>query len=158
MPSRSSIPIGDTVLGIATLAFAVFLYWGSLDIPPPFFDPLGSAAVPKGCAVIIGLLGGAALFRALPGLRSRPAREAAAFRPRPDIAAGLVVLAAAYVLMMEMGWMSFRWSTAGFVFLAGLLLGGLSVPVALISLGLAALMGFGGQYLFTQVFFIDLPM
>lgn len=157
IPSRKSW--GDICLAVVCILYAGLLYVGSQDIGPAFFDLLGSAAVPIGCAFIILLL--AVLLLVQICRKKQPAADndapAAGVPVRWDLAAGIVALAAGYVAVMNLGWLGFDLATAAFVFLAVLLLGGVHRTSLLIGLVLAGLLGFGGQYIFTELFFIDLP-
>ncbi len=152
-------PSADFILAAVCLVYAAVLYIGAQYIPPPFFDILGSAAVPIGCAVIIAILSLVLVFRSWNALEKDPVAGdgAGGFRKRNDLAAGIVLLSAGYAGVMDFGWLGFDWATALFVFLATALLGGPKKTVLIVGFLLASILGFGGYYLFTEIFFIDLP-
>ena len=53
----SGCPREDIGLGVAVAAFAGLLWWEALKVPPPFFDPLGSAAAIKADYILDSLCG-----------------------------------------------------------------------------------------------------
>jgi len=154
---QSRMPRADVALALGVGAFAALLLWEAEKIPPPFFDPLGSAAVPQGVAVVLLALGAIVFLRAL-AARPWPARpEPEGYRPRPDVAVGIAILAVGYIAVMELGLLGFRDATIAFVALASAVLGRLSPRIMLTGLLVAVIVGFGGTYLFTRVFIIALP-
>ena len=46
MSSRQS-PSADIALGIVLIAVAVIVFYGTLELPPGSFEPLGSASIPQ---------------------------------------------------------------------------------------------------------------
>lgn len=154
---ESGTPRADVALSLSVGGFAALLLWEADKIPPPFFDPLGSAAVPEGVAIILALLAAVILLRALAALPWPKRTAAAPYRPRPDIALGISVVAIAYVAAMEFELVGFRTATIAFVILASALLSRFQPRVMLISAGVAVVVGVGGAYVFTKVFFIALP-
>lgn len=155
----------NIVLGLGCLAYAVFLYFGALHVPPPIFDPLGSAAVPKIAAFLIALLSVVILMT---GLRQRSTsstelsvgtedEEDAPVTPRYDLGICLLGFCAAYVAGMEFGVLGYPVATAIFLFASGLLLGGLNARNVLLSLIISLVVGFGSDLVFSEFFYIQLP-
>lgn len=149
------IDAADILLAIALLAAGGTLLYGARLIPPPFFDPVGSAALPRAVAwVLFGLLA-AHLGLRLAGMQPRaPIRW-----PELGMGGGAVlsfVLVCIYCAVMQMRWLDFAPASAGFLALLITLLAGRwqMLPVAVL-IGLA--FGYGCQWLFTDVFFVDLP-
>ena len=153
----SGSPRGDIALAAAVSAFAGLLWWQSLAIPPPFFDPLGSAAVPRAIALILAVLSILVLARALLALPWPATVREQGFRPRPDIALGLVLLVVAYIALMQAEVLSFRTATIVFLIAATALLGRLGRMTMIVGVVTAVVIGVGGTMLFTQFFYIDLP-
>lgn len=154
---HSSTPRADVALAVAVGGFAALLLWETAKIPPPFFDPLGSAAVPEGVATILAVLALLLLLRAFAAKPWPSLRRAEGYRPRPDIALGVTMVAVGYVAVMELEVLGFRAATIAFVVLASALLGRFKPRVMMISVAVALAVGVGGAYLFTSIFFIALP-
>lgn len=151
------------MLAAALAVFAAVLYRQAALLPPPFFDPLGSAAVPKFVAlVLLALALGLVVQRAFGlagGGMAMPAHtsDEAPVRSAPLAAIGAIILPILYVASMQAGWLAFAQASSLFV----LALGGLFarwrwrnlvllVPVALLT-------GYGLDYIFTEILYVDLP-
>lgn len=151
--------VQDYVISVSTIALAGLVLWGAKDIPPPFFDPLGSAAVPKAVAYVLILLalgiGIRRYFQNKSFERERSAEEG--FKPEPILAVAVVGSSILYTLAMGAGWIGFRWGTIIYVFATGSILAKGNYRIMVTSLILGLLFGIGGQYLFTKIFYIDLP-
>jgi putative tricarboxylic transport membrane protein len=153
----SGSPRADLLLAAAVLGFAVLLRWESAKIPPPFFDPLGSAAVPNAIALVLAVLAAILALRALAALGPGDGAESLPFRRRPDVAVGIYVLCVAYVAVMDVGWLAFGPATLLFLVAAAALLGRLHGRTLLTGTAVAVVVAFGCAWLFTRFFFIDLP-
>lgn len=168
-PNKSAV--FNIVLGLGCLAYAVFLYFGALHVPPPIFDPLGSAAVPKIAAFLIALLSVVILMtglrqRSIPNTEPSVGTDAdvaedededAPVTPRYDLGICLLGFCAAYVAGMEFGVLGYPVATAIFLFASGLLLGGLNARNVLLSLIISLVVGFGSDLVFSEFFYIQLP-
>ena len=75
----------------------------------------------------------------------------------PLLAVAVVLTSALYVLSMQWELLSFRWATLVFIFLLASILSKFEKRVMIASAVIALVFGFGGQYLFTEVFYMDLP-
>ncbi len=153
----------DLVLAAALTVFSVVLYQQAALLPPPFFDPLGSAAVPKFVAlVLLALAAGLVVQRAFglaEGGMAMPTNVTAEapVRPAPLAAIGAIILPILYVASMQAGLLAFAQASSLFV----LALGGLFARwrwrnLALL-LPLALLTGYGLDYIFTEILYVDLP-
>ena len=151
--------IQDYVISACTIALAGLVLWGARDIPPPFFDPLGSAAVPKATAyILIALALGIAIRQLIQNKRSPGAEtKDEGFQLEPLRAMGVVALSILYTLGMGTGVLGFKWGTILYISLTGILLSKGNKAVMIVGLVLGLLFGFGGSYLFTEYFYIDLP-
>tara|TARA_B100001123_G_C15176141_1_gene973413 strand:- start:424 stop:900 length:477 start_codon:yes stop_codon:yes gene_type:complete len=151
--------IQDYVIGASTIVLAGLILWAVREIPPPFFDPLGSAAVPKTVAFILILL--AARLTARRYFENKAEAEKAVhqepYNLEPWLTTAVVVFSILYTLALGTGLLGFRWGTVVYVFLTGVVLAKKDRKVMGFSLGLALVIGIGGDYLFTNFFFIDLP-
>ena len=156
----------NLLLASALVLFSGLLFRGALDIPPPFFDPLGSAAVPKlvaGVLLVLALvLGASAVFdvRAEEPAGPMPAAIEADEKAEPAspvTAAAAVLINAAYVGSMHARLLDFAAASTLFVLALGMLLARGRMRALLVLVPLALLLGYGFEWLFTRVLFIDLP-
>ncbi len=157
--ARSKFSQIDFSICAALFALGGLILWGAKDIPPPFFDPLGSAALPKVCAYLIIAFSLVIAARAFLRLKSetKVASSDDDFKPEPWLAVAVVLLASLYTLSMNLGWLGFRSGTVLFIFSLGAVLSRFDKTTMIVSGGLALLFGLGGQYIFTEFFYIDLP-
>ena len=152
---QRKVDAGDLALAAGLAAIAGTLFYGARLIPPPFFDPVGSAAVPRGVAWAL-----AGLLVVQIGLRLAGAQPRAPLH-RGDLAMGRgavfsMLILAGYCAVMQARWLDFAPATALFLAVSITVLVGSwrMLPLAAV-IGLA--MGYGCQWLFTDVFFVDLP-
>jgi putative tricarboxylic transport membrane protein len=141
------------------VALAGLVMLGARDIPPPIYDPLGSAAMP---VIVAGLIAILAVVDA--GQRILAARHARAENAREEqlperlrLAAAFSVLAVAYVAAMSTGMLGFEGATALFAVGSMLLLARFRRSAILPAIVIAAMIAFGGYWFFTQLFFVALP-
>jgi putative tricarboxylic transport membrane protein len=153
----SRTPRADVALALAVGAFAALLWREALKVPPPFFDPLGSAAVPKGVALVLLALSAMVLVRAVIARPWPSAGEDAGYRPRPAIAVGIVSLCLAYLGLMQLRLLGFQLASILFMIAATALLARLQLRTSLLGAAIALVVGIGGTLLFTRFFYIDLP-
>lgn len=157
--------VAQLLLGVVVVAIAAALLFEAAKLPPPRFDVLGSAAVPRAlCILVIAmalplvLQAAMHLWRAM--ARTQPATNAGEAAPpprRPGLVVVTFVLVCVYVVVLQKGWMSFGIATTLFmIVLTGLLAAGRTRPLA-IGIAVALVLGLGGDYIFTSVFLIDLP-
>ncbi len=144
-------------IGVAAafIAGCLAALWETRDIPPGTFEPLGSAPVPQGVALLIIAL---CLMVIVTALR-RPAEPAEdlGYAPRPLDAAVTAGLTVVYVAAMQARLMDFAPLTALFLFVTIAFLTRLrlrSLPTAAL---VGVITGWGLQYVFTRVFVVDLP-
>ena len=153
----SRTPGADLGLALTVTALAALLWRESDKIPPPFFDPLGSAAVPRGIAAALVALALLVALRAAASLGAPGRGEGQTYRPRPDIALGIVALAVGYLGAMQLGLLGFPLATIVFLVAASALLGRFDRRTVAFGAAIAVIMGVGGTWLFTEFFYIDLP-
>lgn len=163
--NNDSRPGADIGLAVVLIAISLLTIYGTLELPAGSFEPLGSATIPQVVAGAIIVFSVWMLVNALAARRQTrvmhdrvDGREPSErVRPRYDLAISLMVLAVVYVLVMAMGWVRFSLATMIFLILAvGMLttFARRQLPVVIV---LAVALGLGLEYLFTQVFVIDLP-
>lgn len=148
--------IGASVVII--VACAILIY-ESLGLPPGSFEPLGSAPVPQATAGIIIFLSLIVIVNALRAPPAKAETPAGEEEPADDPVSALLLAAATllYVLLLHLRVIDFGTLTALYLF--GLIAALERFrPRALIGAAiLGLLVGYGVQYLFTQVFVVDLP-
>jgi len=149
----------DIGVAAALIVICVAVFWESLSMPPAFYDPIGPAAFPRVLSVTIGFLSIILIIKALrlpSGKSSQTARQPA-YRKRPDLAVGSAILTGIYVLLLTLRLFSFGVVTTAFLISFIMLLMPFDRKRLLIAVIIALMMGFGGGYIFTHVFYIDLP-
>lgn len=158
---QPSSPAADIGLGVVLILVALLTIYGTLELPEGSFEPLGSASIPQYVSGGIIFLSLWVIARAVWKLRSEGVAwrdpRTAAFRHRYDYAVALVVLSCLYVFVMAMDWVRFSVATLVFILVTVGLLSGFARRTLPIVLALAIGLGIGLEYLFTQVFVIDLP-
>ncbi len=154
---------GDLLLALAVILLALVVYWQASLLPPPFFDPLGSAAVPKFVAVVLVLLAIGVIverLRAVPGERSGGLVPETGDEPTPDApwtALASIVLPVLYVTAMQAGWLAFAQASTLFVFALGGLFARFRPRLLLLLVPVALIAGYGLDHLFTEILYVDLP-
>lgn len=155
---RPTHPGTDLVVAALVAAAAVALFVGAARLPPPRWEPLGSAAVPRALGGLLALF---ALLLVVGAVRGIVAR--ASFPPftaeTAQVLRGAALLAViiGFVTAMDVARVPFVLAGPIFVVAVSLIVGGLSWRIA----GWSALWGgvlCGGVFLaFTRFFYINLP-
>lgn len=149
VPVRIEAPLA---LGLIALAGLVLVE--SRHIPPTVFDALGSAAVPRGVAVLIALLSLLVLARC----RGRAgAAEAGVSLARRVDALAVLLLTALFVAAMQAELLGFGWLASVYLVAAIGWLERFALRRLPATVVLAAVVGFGLQYVFTRIFIVNLP-
>lgn len=150
-----------TEIGVSGLVIAIcaVVLWQTLSLPPGSFEPLGSAPVPQATAAIIILCCLVVIARAVSRLRSRNAGDAPQAPPATSPASALIIFAGALVYVAALHSRLVHFGMLTFLFLI-VVIWALErfrrralLPAALV----AAVVGFGSHYVFTQFFVVDLP-
>ena len=127
-------------------------------LPPGSFEPLGSAPIPQATAGLVIFLCLLVVGRAALAIwRGEATGAEVPYPPRRLDAAVLFGLTVLYVLLMAQRVAGFAPMTALFLFVAIAFLTRFaprSLPIAAL---VGVVMGWGCQYVFTQVFIVDLP-
>jgi putative tricarboxylic transport membrane protein len=149
----------DIGVSVALIMISVAVYWESLSMPPAFYDPIGPAAFPRALSVTICFLAIILIITALrlPSGRSNQADRQSSHRLRLDLTVGSAVLTGFYILLLTLRHLSFAVSTTAYLISFIMLLMPFDRRRLSISIIIALIMGFGGGYIFTHVFYIDLP-
>ena len=127
-------------------------------LPPGSFEPMGSAPIPQATAGLIIFLCLVVMAKAAHMMMRREAADADDdYPPRRLDAAVIFAMTVVYVLLMQLRVAGFAPLTAVFLFIAIAFLTRFAprtLPIAAVT---GVLMGYGCQYIFTQVFVVDLP-
>ncbi len=147
---------GDLLFAAGIAVAAVVVFIGTIGLPPPRYEPIGSAAIPRVMAAILLLLSALLIFDVL----RRPANTDPQEAPRvatplaPILSAAAII---AYVAVMDSGLLGFQPATALLVFGLAFGLTGFRRRAALPAAVFAILLALGTFYVFTNFFYIDLP-
>lgn len=158
MDRRPLTEIG--VSALIALICAVFLVQ-ALALPPGRFEPLGSGPVPTWTAIIVIVCCLAVIVSAALSLRGKNIARAAHFEFSGGYPMGGVMmmgLTVAYVGALHVKLTGFGIVT--FVYLVLMILGmeGFARRRILPAVILSAIAAFGAQYVFTEIFVVDLPV
>lgn len=154
--SERTDPRVEITVSLALVVICGLVLVEARSIPPGFFEPLGSAPVPRFVAwAIIGLCL-VVIARAAWRLRAGFAQPAEPPSRWLDLLA-IAVLTGAYVLVLQWRLTTFGVMTTAYLVLAiGLLVRFDRRRLPWVAL-VAAITGFGSQYVFTRIFVVDLP-
>ena len=156
MTSARKTALGDLALCAAVAAGAAVLLIGAAGLPPPRFDPLGSAALPRGLAVIMLAFAawialGAVRRLARPGMAETPPAdlEATTTATTANPLRGVIVFAAlvAFVAALDIFRLPLVVAATGFMVITGLVIAGPSLRSGVIY----GLFGFALSALLTWV-------
>jgi len=154
----------DIGVSIFLIGVCAVMIWDSWDIPPGSFEPLGAGPVPRMIAYTVIIICLIIITRAVFQCRrlkdsenSQPSEQPLTYRPRPKDAALVLGLTVIYGIVMAFELTRFSISTTVFLFVTISLLTRFVRRSMLIGAIIAVVMGFGCQYLFTEVFVVDLP-
>ena len=149
--------VAEIGLAAALLAMSVAVYWSSLSLPPAMLEPVGPAAFPRVVASILGVLAAIVLGSALLRRASAGTDTSEMESRRPGLAVLTLVLSIAYIAAMEIELLGFREATVLYLLALGAVLVGFDrrrlIPIAVI----AVVLGVGAHWIFTQLFYVDLP-
>ncbi|WP_118135435.1 tripartite tricarboxylate transporter TctB family protein [Oceanicella sp. SM1341] len=156
--TRRPHPASDLALSLLLLVIAALLLGGAAQLPPPQFDPLGSAALPRilaGLLIVFALITGA---RAVLLWRAGGASDALPWSPGAAARGAAVLgLLVAFILVMAAGLAPFWAAGTVYVAASALLIGGFTprrlVVTVLGGLALCAVL----TVVFTRFFYINLP-
>ena len=154
----------ELILALCIMALSAAIWIAADRLPPPIFDPLGSAAVPKLVASLVMVLAVAMLVQRLRGNADRgavpdPGEPTEAAAPlRPGIAVGAFAAIAACPAVMEAGLLGFRETAFVFILALGGILSRFSRRTMTILVPTAALLAAGLAWLFGGRLYIDLPV
>ncbi|MEM7695424.1 MAG: tripartite tricarboxylate transporter TctB family protein [Pseudomonadota bacterium] len=146
---------GDLAFAGIVIAAAGVVWFGTADLPPPRYEPVGSAALPRGIATIMAILSVFVAVRAVRAKASGPGARQSLAGPVRVLA--LAVLLVAFVAVMDARLVGFRPAAAIFLVGTCLTLGGFSWRRLGAYTGFSLILAIGLHAIFTRLFYIDLP-
>ena len=156
--SEQSSPKTDIGVSLFLIVVCSLVLWEARKIPPGTYDPLGSAPIPRAVAGLIILLCLVVMVQALRRLaRGETATSETEFPLRYLDAIGIVVVTLIYILGLALELTSFAILTTVFLTFTIGFLTRFRRRALVVALVIGLVMGFGCEYLFTQVFVVDLP-
>ena len=165
--AKETSPKVELGFSISLIVLSVVIFRETLSLPPGTFDPVGSAGFPRLISVAIGIFSLVILIRAarriLAGSKNSAASATAndavspTFRQRPDLALWFYALSVVYVATLALKVVNFGICTVLFLLISIAMLTRFYYKRLPIALLIALVIGFGCQYIFTQVFVLDLP-
>lgn len=155
---RPTHPGTDLIVAALVAAAAAALFVGAAKLPPPRWEPLGSAAVPRALGTLLALFAGILAVGAVRALAARV--PAAPFTPdaqRMLRGVGVLVSVIVFVVAMDVPRVPFVYAGPVFVVVISALVG----VGTLRGLGWSAVWGValcsGIYFAFTSFFYINLP-
>ncbi len=146
----------DIGVALVLIVIAAVAIWEAADLPPGTFEPMGSARIPQITAGLIILLALWTIIRAM--LREDGVRDVqppgATRWGDAAVVAGMTVL---YVAALQFRITTFAIITTVFLTATIFVLCRFEAARLPVIIVIAAITGFGCQYLFTRVFVVDLP-
>ena len=144
-------------VSLLVILICVIFLWESWDLPPGSFEPLGSGPVPRATAFVVIFCAGLVILNALK--KSVQLSEHEETQEKPSIRAGLIISSATvvYSLVLHLRLMPFAWMTTLFLIITIWGLEKFDRKKFLPALITAIIIGFASEYLFTEVFIVDLP-
>ncbi|WP_226781445.1 tripartite tricarboxylate transporter TctB family protein [Oceaniglobus trochenteri] len=149
--------IADLVLSLLVAGGAVILFIGAADLPPPRFEPLGSAALPRILGALLLLFAAILALRA--GLRLHrgwvaPKAEVNGADPRKGFAVLLALIL--YVLALDVLRVPFVAATTVFVVVVGLSIGARNWRNLLVFAGLGLVLSLAISTILSRFLFITI--
>jgi putative tricarboxylic transport membrane protein len=159
MMKKQVDPKSDIILAIGMIIISAVVYIGAMELPPPRYEPLGSGAIPKGLAVIMAVLSVFLIIRALPHLKTFEGNhdEITDITPRPLLAAITFGLTMLFIAVLDFEILSFMPAAIIYMTSIGYFLTHRNLKRMPYYFAFSVVMVVGNYYLFTKVFYIDLP-
>lgn len=151
---------GDLLLAALCIAGAALLLAGAASLPPPRFEPLGSAAMPRALAVVLIVLSLLMAGRSLATLRRTvPAPDDDLPQPegtRQGRSVLTLLALVAYVAALDLGRVPFWIATMVFLAAIGLILTGGNLRAGAVYAVLGAALGAALAWAFQNFLYISL--
>lgn len=159
MTSHRLRAFGDLALSLVVVLLAALLFVGARSLPPPRFEPLGSAAAPRILGVVLIVLAAVIALRAVIALVRGGGEDdapAVAEGAHPWWSALLFAALILYVAALDFGRVPFWAATAVFLGVAGFILTGWRWRAALIYMIFGGVLGLALSWVFTNFLYISI--
>jgi putative tricarboxylic transport membrane protein len=150
------------ILAMVLIVLSAGIYWGTMDLVVSPFEPLGAAAFPRVIAVVVGLL--SMWLLVFPNEANAPEPELdrvnrgeEAAKSTPLMAWATVACALLFAAALQTRLVSFGIAATVFLVVLMSILTRFNRNAIVMTMVLAAIFGFGLEYIFTSVFVVDLP-
>jgi len=152
-------PKTEIFVCIGLIVFSAIVYWASLSLPEPEYEPLGSAALPQGLAVLMSVLCVIVILRAIPRLKTFEVKRDInpEVTPRPMISVTVFIATLIFVGVLDFGILNFVPAGTIYLSLVGFLMTHRDVKKLPWIVGFSIVLTVSSFMLFTKVFYIDLP-
>lgn len=160
-PFADADGLADLVLVVAMWIVAAAVYASASRLPPPIFDSVGSAAIPKAVAIAVAVLAAMILVQRLwrkPSAEESEEGQADLAPLRKGMALACIAIMVSYTAAMSYGILGFREATVPFVILLGGVMSRFRRSTMLVLVPSAFAIAFGFGWLFSEVLFVDLPV
>ena len=152
-------PKTEIALSISLIIFSIIVYYFSLELPEPEYEPLGSAALPQGLAVIMSLLSLIVIIRAIPKIKTYKPKTNTDdnVTTRPKLAILVFIITLIFIGILDFGILGFL--PAGIIYLStiGYLMTHRDLKSFPWIVAFAVILTVFSYYVFTKFFYIDLP-
>lgn len=156
MKSHKVRAVGDLALLAAVMIGVVVLFVGASTLPPPRFEPLGSAAMPRilgACLVILGLPVAFAAIRDL--IKEDPGAEMQSLK-LPFAGVSVFIALIIYVAALDFGQLPFVPVTTVFVAAVAMAIDRFSLRGLAIYGGLGLVLASALSYIFSNFLYVQL--
>jgi hypothetical protein len=149
------IRYAEVCVSLLTIVIAVLFLWDARRYTASPFEPVGSGAIPSGVAVASIVLAGLMLVQATRQLLAR--KDTGHVQELGLRVLGAFLLTVLYAAILATGWLRYAIATMLFFVVVVLILA--EQPKLLVpwTLGLGAILGFGLDYVFRNVFVTNIP-
>lgn len=159
----------DIILSLSIIVFSIIIYINTLDLPPPKYEPMGAAALPRVLAVLLSIFSLFILIKAIVKRRraSPPEQIITPGEPNGGVsetfqqgymkAAIVFTLTCIYVFVMSAKLTGFLLATIVYMFLAGTAMKRANLSGKVKMASFTIVFSVATFFIFTRFFYIDLP-
>jgi len=163
--------ITDIILSLVIIVFSIVIYFNTLDLPPPKYEPMGAAALPQALAVLLTIFALFILIKAIikrkpaaPSAKKTEAQGETIKSQESEIsphsytkAAFIFIITCIYVFSMSMKLSGFLVATIIYIFVAGSIMKSTNLIGKAKMASFAIVFSLATFFIFTRFFYIDLP-